>query len=454
MTADPDNTLLIVEDDEGLQSQLRWCFTNYNVVTASDRESTIEQLRRHEPSIITLDLGLPPNPSNASEGLETLAEIQKLSPHTKVIVVTANGERENAVRAVGLGAYDFYQKPIEADELTLVVDRAWQLHQLEKENRRLVQQDDVSPLRGVVATSPQMVDVCRMVEKIAPNDVTTLITGESGTGKELLARAMHEMNARRDKNFVAISCAAIPEALLESELFGHEKGAFTSAIKQTQGKIESANGGTLFLDEIGDLPLPLQSKLLRFLQERVIERVGGREEIPIDVRIVCATHQNLAKKIEAGEYREDLYYRISEVTVEVPPLRDREGDALVLARALFKEFSAAHNAQLRGFSECAERAIAEYPWPGNVREMENRIKSAVIMTDGKQVTAKDLKLTAAASDAPSLNLRVARERCDRQAIRQAFALTAGNASKAAKLLGVSRPTLYDLINKHQINISE
>ena len=331
--------LLVVEDDTGLQSQLRWCFDDYDVVITGDRESAIAQLRRHQPWVVLLDLGLPPDPGGVTEGLATLSEILVISPQTKVIVVTGDNDRSNAVKAIGLGAYDFYQKPVDPDILTLIVDRAYRVYELESENRRLQEQGLESPLRGVVTASPEMLKVCRTVEKVAPSDITTLLLGASGTGKEVIARALHELSARADQKMVAINCAAIPDNLLESELFGHEKGAFTGAVKQTQGKIEYADGGTLFLDEIGDLPLELQSKLLRFLQERVIERVGGRTEIPIDVRIICATHQDLTRYIEEGKFREDLYYRVSEITIQIPLLKDREGDALLLAKAFLARFS-------------------------------------------------------------------------------------------------------------------
>lgn len=323
--------LLIVEDDPGLQSQLRWCFDGYEVVTAADKQSALAQLRRYRPPVVTLDLGLPPDPANVSEGFATLGDILQHAPDTKVIVVTGNDQRENAVRAVGMGAYDFYEKPVDSDMLGLIVDRAYHLYELEAENRRLARRNERSPLDGVVAASPQMMGVCETIEKIAPADVSVLLFGESGTGKELLARSLHTLSTRREERFVVINCAAIPETLLESELFGYERGAFTGATKQTAGKIEHADGGTLFLDEIGDLSPALQAKLLRFLQERVIERLGGRREIPVDVRVVCATHQDLQGKIAAGEFRDDLYYRITEVMVNIPPLRERDGDAMVLA---------------------------------------------------------------------------------------------------------------------------
>ena len=440
--------LLVVEDDRGLQSQLRWAFDGYEVLIAEDQESALSQIRRAEPPVVTLDLGLPPDPANASVGLETLSSILALAPATKVIVVTGNDERENAVKAIGLGAYDFYQKPIEPEILGLIVDRAYQLYELEQENRRLLQYERASPLEGVVANSSEMTRVCRMVEKVAPTDATVLLLGESGTGKELLARALHDLSPRSGKRFVAINCAAIPENLLESELFGYEKGAFTRAAKQTKGKIEYAHGGTLFLDEVGDLPMALQAKLLRFLQERVVERVGGRDEIPVDVRVVCATHQNLEKLIETSDYREDLFYRISEITLRIPPLRERTGDAVTLARAFMERYVEDHGKAPRGFTEDALAAIESYEWPGNARELENRVKRGMIMAEGSLVTKHDLELDKVEADAFPLNLRQVREEAERVAVQRALALYDGNVSQAADILGVSRPTLYDLVKKY------
>ncbi|MCP5152378.1 MAG: PEP-CTERM-box response regulator transcription factor [Ectothiorhodospiraceae bacterium] len=445
-----NKTLLVVEDDPGLQSQLRWCFEGYEVVVAGDREGAMSMIRRHEPPVVTLDLGLPPDPANASEGLAALSEILAACPTTKVIVVTGNDDRENALKAISLGAYDFYQKPVDADVLSLIVDRAFGLHALEEENRRLANMPRRSPLEGIIASSPEMTDICRMVTKVAPADVSVLLLGESGTGKELLAQAIHRLSGRADGPFVVINCAAIPENLLESELFGYEKGAFTGAFKQTIGKVEYADGGTLFLDEIGDLPQALQSKLLRFLQERTIERIGGREPISVDVRVVCATHRALPEMIKTGEFREDLYYRISEVTVNIPPLRERQGDAVVLARAFLERASTgAKGKRPREFSEDALRAIESYPWPGNARELENRVKRAAIMAEGQRITVQDLDLPAAEGDEQEpLNLRQVREIAERRAIQRALSLNEGKVAQAADMLGVSRPTLYDLMEKH------
>ncbi len=440
--------LLIVEDDPGLQKQLKWSFEDYELEVAGDRESALEAVRRLEPPVVTLDLGLPPDPANASEGLLTLNEILRLAPMTKVIIVTGNDDRDVAVKAVGQGAYDFYEKPIDPDVLSLIVERAHRLHELEAENRRLAASVR-EPLSGVIAGSTQMLDVCRRIEKIAPTNTSVLLLGESGTGKEVLARAIHELSGRRDKRFVAINCAAIPETLLESELFGYEKGAFTGAAKQTKGKLEYADGGTLFLDEMGDLPTPLQAKLLRFLQERVVERIGGREEIAVETRVICATHKNIKAQILQGEFREDLYYRISELTVSIPPLRERPGDSILIARVLLNKFRQANNAQVRDFSPASLAAIETYGWPGNVRELENRVKRAVIMADGPVIEPFDLELDAPASNG-FRTLREIREEAEAAAIQQALAASAGQVGKAAEILGVSRPTVYHLMKKYNI----
>lgn len=440
--------ILVVEDDPGLQSQMRWCFEGYEVLIAGDRSEAINVLRRHEPAVVLLDLGLPPDPENATEGLAALEEILSLAPSTKVIVVTGNDERENAVKAIAKGAYDFYQKPVDPEVLGLLVERAYYLYELEEENRKLLQTSS-SPIQGVIASSPQMLKVCRTVEKIASTGVTTLLLGESGTGKEVIARALHNLSDRSKQAFVAINCGAIPETLLESELFGYEKGAFTGATKQTKGKIEYADGGTLFLDEIGDIPHSLQVKLLRFLQERVIERLGGRSEIPVDVRVVCATNQNLRGLVEKGDFREDLYYRISEITINIPPLRERDGDALLLSRFVLEKFSKEFSRNLKGFCDDASHAIESYDWPGNVREMENRVKRAVIMAEGNCVTAEELELEdVEVRDTMPLNLREVREQAEKAAIIKVVNMFDNNISQAAEALGVSRPTLYDLMSKY------
>lgn len=447
-----NNKLLIVEDDPGLQSQIRWCFEGYEVLLAEDRESALDQVKKHKPAVVTLDLGLPPETDNPSEGFATLEQILELAPSTKVIVVTGQDEKENAVKAVGMGAYDFYAKPFQPEIIGLIVNRAFRLLELEEQNMQLQTTGMKEPFDGVIACSPQMQSVCKAVEKIAPSDATVLLLGESGTGKELCARGLHTKGQHSQGKFVAINCAAIPDTLLESELFGYEKGAFTGATKQTQGKIEYADGGTLFLDEMGDLPIALQAKLLRFLQERVVERVGGHVPIPVDVRIVCATHQNLREKIERGEFREDLFYRISEIPLEIPPLRDREGDVILLARYFFEKFNSDQGRKLRGFSKDALTSMEAYAWPGNVRELQNRIKRAVIMSEGKQISASDLELDKTPTESMNFSLKDIREKVERQAILRAMSHANGKVAPAAELLGVSRPTLYDLIKKLNINV--
>ncbi|MFL1465528.1 PEP-CTERM-box response regulator transcription factor [Marinobacter sp. DUT-3] len=447
--------LLIVEDDPGLQSQMRWCFSDdLEVAMATDRESALTALRRIEPDVITLDLGLPPDAGGASEGFSLLEDILRLSPQSKIIVVTGREDKENAVKAIGMGACDFYQKPLDADILTFVVNRAFRIAELEKENRELSEHRNGTSIKGIVATSPQMLAICRTLEKVAPTDVTTLITGETGTGKELLARALHDLSHRHTKTFAAINCAAIPENLLESELFGFEKGSFTGATQSKKGKIENANGGTLFLDEIGDMPMALQAKLLRFLQERVVDRVGSVKPVPVDVRVVCATHRDVRTLIDQGEFREDLYYRISEITLDVPPLREREGDALVIAQSLLRSLGKHMDRPNLTFTEDAINAITTYQWPGNVREMINKVKRATIMADGKRVTALDLELEQSADSRDNLlNLRQVRETAERQAIIQALQSCGFNMAQASRLLGVTRPTLYNLTDKYRIETS-
>jgi two-component system, NtrC family, response regulator len=442
--------LLVVEDDEGLQRQLKWAYEGYQVVAAGDRAAAIEAMRVYEPSVVTLDLGLPPDPDGVDEGFATLAEILRLKPDTKVIVATGHGARESAMRAIGMGAYDFYKKPVDIDELGLIVARAFHLHEIEDENRRLEGGAATTVLGSIVTAAPEMLKVGKTIERVASADVSVMLLGASGTGKELLARAVHEKSGRKG-DFIAINCAAIPENLLEAELFGYERGAFTGAVKSNIGKIEMAQGGTLFLDEVGDIPLPLQVKLLRFLQERVIERIGGRQPIAVDTRIVCATHQDLEAMIAEGRFREDLYYRLAEIVVKIPSLAERSGDAVLLARHFVNRFSRELNPSVQAMSPDAVAAIDGYAWPGNVRELENRIKRAVIMADGKSVTAADLDLSRTANEEPQpINLRAAREVADRKAIRQAMSRTDNNISGAAKLLGVSRPTLYDLLKQYRL----
>ncbi|MCH7697148.1 MAG: PEP-CTERM-box response regulator transcription factor [Proteobacteria bacterium] len=443
-------TLLIIEDDTGLQKQLKWSFDTYDVFVAGEREEAVALLREEQPPVVTLDLGLPPDTANASEGLAALEQILATEPDTKVIVVTGNDEHENALKSINLGAYDFYQKPIEPEILGLIIERAFKLYALEQENKKLLDKQSKTPVQGIIASSPQMLNVCETITNIAPADVSVLLLGESGTGKELLARAVHYMGTRNEGAFITINCAAIPENLLESELFGYEKGAFTGAAKQTRGKIEYADGGTLFLDEIGDLPLALQAKLLRFLQERVIERVGGRKEIPVDLRIVCATHEDLVGKIKSGEFREDLYYRISEITINIPPLRDRADDAVLLANHflnLYRGPSQGRKAQR--FSKTALSAIQGYSWPGNARELENAIKRAVVLAESVQIEINDLGLTdSIAIDDGYLDLKSARKRAEKEAIEKVLISCNGKIMQAAKILGVTRPTLYSLVERY------
>ena len=443
--------LLIIEDDLGLQRQLRWAYEGYDVVVASDRASALDMVRAEEPAVVTLDLGLPPDPDGVTEGFATLEAILALKPDTKVIVASGHGARESALKAIGDGAWDFYAKPIDIDALGLIVARAFHVHALEAENRRLAEQQiGDTALGGMITASPEMLKVTRTIERVAGADVSVMLLGASGTGKELLARGVHDASPRARGSFVAINCAAIPDTLLESELFGHEKGAFTGAVKTTEGKIEQAQGGNLFLDEVGDIPLPLQVKLLRFLQERVIERIGGRKAIPVDTRIVCATHQDIDAMVADGRFREDLYYRLAEIVVRIPTLAERSGDAGLLARHFLKKYAKAMNVGVTGLAPDARTAIDAWGWPGNVRELENRMKRAVIMAEGKLVTAADLDLAGDAEDVP-LNLRTARERADRKTIRHALVRAEGNISNTAKLLGVSRPTLYDLMKSYDLN---
>ncbi len=439
--------LLVVEDNPGIQKQLKWSFEGYRVLLAADRESAVAQVRENTIPVVTLDLGLPPDPANASEGFAALQEILELAPHTKVIVVTGNDDHRNALKAVSLGAYDYYQKPIEPEVLGLIVDRAYQLYELEAENRRLAASSSESALEGIIGSSDAMQKVCRLIEKVGPSDATSLVLGESGTGKELVASALHHLSSRRNKPFVAINCAAIPDNLLESELFGYEKGAFTGAVKQTQGKIESAAGGTLFLDEIGDMPMALQAKMLRFLQERVIERLGGHKPIEVDVRIICATHRDLREMIAAREFREDLYFRISEIMIEVPPLRNRDTDKILLAQTFLDRFSEKNGRSFRGFDEAARMAIDSYGWPGNVRELENRVKRAVVLAEGSFIRAEDMGFEKKENENQSLNLRQSREKVEREVILRALSIHNNNVTHAAEALGISRPSLYQMMKK-------
>jgi two-component system NtrC family response regulator len=449
MTPERTRSLLIVEDDLALQKQIKWSLDRFESSTANDRESALLQLRRSNPAVVTMDLGLPPDADSVSEGFRLLEQIIAFDPNIKVIVLTGQNDQANALRAVAMGAYDFFAKPFEPELLNLTIERAFRLFELQSENRRLQELHQPDALSALMTRDPQMMRICRTIEKVASSNATVMLLGESGTGKEVLARGLHQASSRRGEKFVAINCAAIPENLIESELFGYEKGAFTGAAKMTLGKIETANGGTLMLDEIGDLPFQLQAKLLRFLQERVIERVGGRTEIPVDVRIVCATHQDLKALSKESRFREDLYYRLAEIVIDIPPLRARIGDAALLAHAFVRRFAQEQNRSLMTLSEEAVRAIELHPWPGNIRELENCIKRATIMADGNQITSQDVGLKTPDVDEvdSSLDLRLIREAAEKRAIIAALGRVNGNMVKAADLLGVSRPTLYDLMHR-------
>jgi two-component system, NtrC family, response regulator len=446
--------LLIVEDDQGLQRQLKWSYEDFEVYCASNRAEAIAMMRLEEPDVVTLDLGLPPDPDGVTEGFATLEEMLQLKPDTKIIVASGNNSEEAARNAISAGAWDFYKKPVDIDELHLIVKRAFHVRDLEMQNQKAQMPDSGGEtlFGSMVTGSVEMMKAARTVERVANTNASVLLLGASGTGKELLARGLHDASERKGKPFIAINCGAIPENLLESELFGHEKGAFTGAIKTTEGKVELANGGTLFLDEVGDIPMPLQVKLLRFLQERVIERIGGRKPIPVNVRIVSATHRNLHQMISEQAFREDLYYRLAEVSVEIPRLAARSGDAVLLAKHFLSRFAREMNPQIKGFASNALTAIDQWDWPGNVRELENRVKRAVIMADSKFVTVDDLQFENSDDDELPLNLKAAREAADRKAIGRAIARTEGNISNAAKLLGISRPTLYDLLKQYEIHV--
>ena len=446
--------LLIVEDDLALQKQIKWSLDRFESVTAADRESALVQLRRHNPSVVTMDLGLPPDPDSVSEGFKLLGQMLDIDPNVKVIVLTGQNDQANALRAVAMGAYDFQAKPFEPDALALTIERAYRLAELQQENRRLQSLTEPDALAGLLTRDTGMLRICRTIERVAGSGASVLLLGESGTGKEVLAQGLHTASKRKGK-FVAINCAAIPEALLESELFGYEKGAFTGAAKTTIGKIENASGGTLMLDEIGDLPQSLQAKLLRFLQQRTIERLGSRQEVPVDVRVIGATHQDLRALISTGKFREDLYYRLAEIVVDIPPLRDRNGDAVLLAHAFLRRFAHEQRRGSMALGEDAIRAIEAHSWPGNVREVLNVIKRAAIMADGARVTAEDIGLAAPSNDqegalASDIDLRAVREQAERQAIVTALARTNGNMLRASEVLGVSRPTLYDLMRRLSI----
>jgi len=445
--------LLIVEDDEGLQAQLKWAYEDFDVTIVGNRQDALAALRSDEPAVVTLDLGLPPDPDGTTEGFAVLDAIMALKPDTKVIVASGHEARESALHAIERGAYDFYRKPIDIEALGLIVRRAMNLYLIEQENRYLASRvgEDKTVLGSLITSAPEMIKVARTIERVAKTNVSVMLLGASGTGKELLAKGLHDASDRRTGAFVAINCAAIPENLLESELFGHEKGAFTGAVKTTEGKIEQAHGGTLFLDEVGDIPLPLQVKLLRFLQERTIERIGGRKYIEVDTRIVCATHQDLEAMMAEARFREDLFYRLAEIVIKIPSLAERAGDPTLLAKAFLKRFSAEMNPHVKGFAKDALAAIDGWGWPGNVRELENRVKRAVIMADGKLIGVEDLDLEDSSEEGElPLNLKSAREQSDRKIIRHALARSEGNISSTAKMLGISRPTLYDLLKQYDL----
>jgi two-component system, NtrC family, response regulator len=448
VTSEKLRPLLIVEDDPALQKQLRWSFDKFEALTASDREAALLQLHRHNPAVVTMDLGLPPEADSVSEGFLLLEQILAIAPDTKIIVLTGQNDQANALRAIALGAYDFFAKPFEPELLALTIDRAFRLFELQQENRRLRALQHPPALSGLLTRDGEMLRTCRTIEKVANTNATVLLLGESGTGKEVLARGLHEASSRKAERFVAINCAAIPENLLESELFGYEKGAFTGAAKTTPGKIETASGGTLMLDEIGDLPHSLQAKLLRFLQERVVERLGGRSEIPVDVRIVCATHQDLKALIKEGRFREDLFYRLAEIVITIPPLRNRIGDPALLAHSFVNRFAREQNRGNLSLADDAIRAIEAHPWPGNIRELENCIKRAVIMADGPQITREDIGLTQATDEESGfIDLRQVRDDAERVAVVKALGRANDNLVRAAEILGISRPTLYDIMHR-------
>ncbi len=452
--------LLIVEDDPGLQSQLRWCFSDFEVLQADDEDSALKLIDEQNPQVVTLDLGLPPDAGGVSVGFLILERIISANSSIKVIVVTGQEDRENALKAVSMGAYDFFNKPVDAKILSLVVDRAYRLYKIEQENQALLAEQHAAPLSGIITSSPKMLGICNTVEKVAPSDLSVLVLGESGTGKEVIARALHDLSRYSEGNFVAINCAAIPENLLESELFGHEKGSFTGATRQKMGKVEVANGGTLFLDEIGDMPMDLQAKMLRFLQERVIERVGGVKEIPIETRVICATHRPLKDMIEQKLFREDLYFRISDINIELPPLRDRDDDILLLSQVFLDRYVKQQDKLIKGFNRSAENALLRYECRGNIRELEKIIRRAVIMSNSAYIQVEDLLIESDLSETDIdqenteavLTLAMARNSAEKRAIIRVLQEVDGNISKASKLLDVSRPTLYSLIERLGIEI--
>ncbi len=445
--------ILVVEDDPGLRAQLRWALSDYDTLLAGDGESGLALFRKETPHVVILDLGLPPHPSDATEGLKFLGAALTLQPRTKIIVASGNQEHSAALEAIDRGAYDFCPKPVEPQILHTIIQRALNLYQLEEENQNLKDAQQIEPLAGLIAGSPEMFKICRMIERVASSNVGIMITGESGTGKDLVARAIHRLSPRRDQPFIAINCAAIPENLLESELFGHERGSFTGAVKQVIGKIECANRGTLFLDEIGDMAPALQAKLLRFLQDKTVVRVGGHKPIDVELRVIAATNQDLTALMAEGKFREDLFYRLNEIAIHMPPLRERAGDAVLIAQYLLKKFGPALNRRVTGFTAEAVALIESHSWPGNIRELENRIKRAVVMAEGKQINAADLELSteSLSTQGGLATLREIREETERKAITRALVLTDNNVSQAAKSLGISRPTFYGLLKALHID---
>lgn len=448
-------TLLIVDDDEDIRTQLKWALCNdYTLLTAGDRAGALAAFTASRPTVTLLDLGLPPRPNGPEEGLAALSAILASDPLAKVIVVSGQGEKENALRAVGGGAYDFLCKPVDMDELRLVLRRCVYVAELEQEHRAAQHRAEVEVFEEMLGGSPRMQAVFDFIRKVAPTNAPVLILGESGTGKEMVARALHQRSGQKGGPFVAINCSTIPENLLESELFGHEKGAFTGAHTQRKGHIEAAAGGTLFLDEIGDLSAPVQVKLLRFLQEKCFQRVGGRQEIPSDARVLTATNRNLQELVAGGKFREDLFFRLAVVVVKVPPLRERGTDIASVAKAFLRSYGVDHAKPGLSFAPDALRALDFHRWPGNIRELQNRVRRAVIMTEGKRVTARDLELTDTASALPPQTLKEARESVEREMIQDALKRHGGKITSAALELGVSRPTLYELMEKLGIGRGE
>lgn len=440
--------LLIVDDDDEIRTQMRWALTaDYVILQAADRTAALEQFRTHRPSVVLLDLGLPPHPGNPEEGLAALSEILAVDRLTKVVIVSGQGEKTPALRAIGAGAYDFVVKPVEMQEMKLLLRRCFHLAQLEREFHQLQETLREDSFEGLLGTGARMQTVFDSIRKVATTEAPVLILGESGTGKEMTARAIHQRSTRKNGPFVAINCSAIPESLIESELFGHEKGSFTGAHTQRKGRIEHSSGGTLFLDEIGEVPLPIQVKLLRFLQEQCIERVGGRQEIVVDTRVIAATNADLKKGMTSGSFREDLFYRLAVVQITLPPLRDREDDIVFLAQAFLNRFAKENGKTNVTFGPDALRAIRRHGWPGNVRELQNRVRRAIIMGEGKRLTAQDLELDAAGDGAQATTLKEARERLESEMIRQVLKKHAGKITSAAIELGISRPTLYELMDK-------